>query len=70
MENLLKVIKMVCVGFPVVTPLEDHYTGASHRIFAAFDGGIVAMYWYEKTGELKFKNHKWSEKLKATGMMG
>lgn len=47
MVELLKKIRQICIGFPIVTKLENHYTGAEYRIFVKMSYGIVTVFCFD-----------------------
>jgi hypothetical protein len=58
MNELINKLKQICIGFPIVTKIDNHYTGASHRIYVKIPSGIVTIFWFDdkKTFEYKSKD--------------
>ena len=63
MNELLDKIKKLCTGFPILTKLTDHYTGASHRIFVKTTYGVATIFWFEDKNTYDCKSKKFKEDL-------
>ena len=65
MEDVLKELEKISLGFICVTVLKDHYTNASHRIFILNSTGVITIFWFENEKKILCKSKKFLNILKS-----
>lgn len=66
LKEITAFVKEHCDGFLVVNKLQEHYTGASHRIFICVDLVPVLIYWFEDKQTFTCKSCTFLNKIKST----
>lgn len=64
-----KELKKLCIGFPCLYKIENHYTEASHRIFLVTEFGMVTLFYFEQTNKLVCKSKNFLDKLKSNSII-
>ena len=70
MDILIKELKTLCIGFPCIHKIENHFSECSHRIFLLTSSGTVTLFWFENTNKIVCKSRKFLDIIKKHDIIG